>query len=463
MENLYQQLLENGKSDFYPYHMPGHKRKPLTEVLKRVCDIDITEIDGFDNLHQAEGILRKLQNRAAQVYGSEECFYLVGGSTSGILSAVAAVANHGDTVLIGRNCHKSVYHAAYLNCLKLEYLYPETVENVGFAGAVTAEHIRAALEKNAEIKAVLIVSPTYEGVVSNVKEIAEVVHKFGIPLIVDEAHGAHLGFHELWPRSACTEGADIVIQSLHKTLPSLTQTALLHASGSLVNRERLKRFLSIYQTSSPSYIFMAGMADAIEYMAVNATEKMTMFATRWEKMLGELAQCKKLKIYPGNDIGKLVISVENSNITGQQLYDTLLSRYHLQMEMAGGSYVLAMFTLADEQEAYERLSQALLELDKELKPDIRRTADATKIRLEKALELWEAWDKETETTEITACAERISGGFINLYPPGSPVVVPGEILKEDILGIIEEYIRQGLPVQGVKYQEDKVWLEVIHG
>ncbi|MBQ7955954.1 MAG: aminotransferase class I/II-fold pyridoxal phosphate-dependent enzyme [Lachnospiraceae bacterium] len=484
--NLYQKLLENGKSDFYPYHMPGHKRKPLTEVLKRVCDIDITEIDGFDNLHHAEGILAQLQKRAAKIYGSEECFYLVGGSTAGILSAIATVIKRGETFLIGRNCHKSVYHGAYLNGANTEYLFPESVKGVGIVGEVTAQQVQLALESNSRIKAVIIVSPTYEGVVSNVREIADIVHEYGIPLIVDEAHGAHFGFHEMWPHSACTQGADIVIQSLHKTLPSLTQTALLHVNGNLVDRSRLKRFLAIHQTSSPSYVFMAGIEESLDYMESVGKSRMDKFADLWWQMLKNLSACKVLMIYPKKmdgqdfgdaketkekrikyDIGKLVISVENSNISGQKLYDILLNDYHLQMEMAGGSYVLAMFTLADEQDAYVRLTEALLEIDKKLRISVpaKAKSDVAPNRepLEKAMEFWMAWDMTTELVDVDDCDGRIAGDFINLYPPGVPVVVPGEILKEEILEIIKEYIRQGLPVHGVKCMEGKVWLEVIYG
>ena len=468
MENLYQRLLKNGKSDFYPYHMPGHKRKPVTEVLKRVCDIDITEIDGFDNLHHAEGVLKDIQDRAARVYGAEETHYLIGGSTAGILSAISAVAGRGDTVLIGRNCHKSVYHAAYLNGLKLEYLFPDIMKDVGYSCGVTAKQVEQALEKNAEIKAVVIVSPTYEGLVSDISEIAKVVHAQGIPLVVDEAHGAHFGFHELWPKSANTLGADIVIQSLHKTLPSLTQTALIHVNGSLIDREKLRRFLSIYQTSSPSYVFMAGMEEAIEYMSREGKEAMSKFAVLWKDMLKKLEACEFLKIYTGDDIGKLMISVGNSSITGQDLYDILLERYHLQMEMAGGGYVLAMFTLCDEEDAYNRLADALLELDKELghrglpsdRPEIK---GIQQVRLEKALDFWKAWDAPKEKLELEECIGRTAGEFINLYPPGIPVVVPGEVLKEEILEIIKVYIRQGLPVQGVTCREEKFYLEVLHG
>lgn len=468
MENLYQKLFENGKSDFYPYHMPGHKRKPMTEVLKRVCDIDITEIDGFDNLHHAHGILQDLQEHAAKVYGSEESFYLVGGSTAGILSAISTAAGRGDTILISRNCHKSVYHGAYLNGIKLEYLFPEIQRMIGFPYAVTANQVAEALEKSPHVKAVVIVSPTYEGMVADIGKIADVVHRHGIPLIVDEAHGAHLGFHEAWSKSACTQGADIVIQSMHKTLPSLTQTALLHVNGSCIDRRRLRRFLSVYQTSSPSYVFMAGMEEAIVYMEEKGKEKLGSFAEKWKQMLTELKKCRILEIYPGDDIGKLVIFVGKSGITGQKLYDILLSRYHLQMEMAGGTYVLAMFTLADEEEAYVRLTKALLELDRELQPFQTSTGNPLlksmrNLQPVKEREFWEAWDADRELRDIGKCEGCVAGEFINLYPPGTPVVVPGEILTEEILEIIKEYIRQGLPVQGVTCRKEKIYMEVIYG
>ena len=255
--NLYDRLLQYQSSEMYPFHMPGHKRRK--DDFANPFFIDITEIEGFDNLHHAEGILKDAQDRAAALYHSEETYFLVNGSTCGILAAVSACTARGGKILMARNCHKAAYHAAYLRGLDIEYLYPEKEDIFGINGGIHEDIVEKALEEFQDIQAVMITSPTYDGVVSNVEKIAQIVHRKGIPLIVDEAHGAHFGFHEYFPKSSVEMGADLVIHSLHKTLPSLTQTALLHVNGNRVDRECLRKFLDIYQTSSPSYVFMAGM------------------------------------------------------------------------------------------------------------------------------------------------------------------------------------------------------------
>ena len=229
MQDLLEKLQEYRAEDMYPFHMPGHKRKPLP--FPNPYSIDITEIDGFDNLHHAEGILKEAQERAADLYGSKECFYLVNGSTCGLLAAICAATKKRDKVLVARNCHKAVYHALYLNELQAEYIYP-VITKSGIQGQIEPEQVKKALLLNPDIAAVILTSPTYEGVVSDINAIAGIAHERGIPLIVDEAHGAHLGFGAGFPENAVRQGADAVIMSLHKTLPSFTQTALLHLCSS---------------------------------------------------------------------------------------------------------------------------------------------------------------------------------------------------------------------------------------
>lgn len=232
--NLLKRLKEYGDSDFYPFHMPGHKRQyrdPFLSEFPNPFSIDITEINGFDNLHHPEGILKDSMEWAAEIYGSDKTYYLVNGSSCGILSAISATVDSRGTILMSRNCHKSAFHGVFLNQLNAKYIYPQFISEMGLQGGILAEDVEGLLKKYPDIDAVLVVSPTYDGVVSDIKAIAQVVHRFGVPLIVDEAHGAHFSFgkNNGFPVSALDLGADIVIQSLHKTLPSLTQTALLHA------------------------------------------------------------------------------------------------------------------------------------------------------------------------------------------------------------------------------------------
>lgn len=477
MGKLYEKLTEYGKSDYYPYHMPGHKRNMCGRPFQEFYGLDITEIDGFDNLHQAEGILLDAENRANRLYGAEETFLLVNGSTCGILSAVSAAVKTGGKILIARNCHKSVYHGAYLRNLEVRYIYPKVLEQFGVALGTEPTEVEEKLKEDREIGAVLITSPTYEGVISDIEKIAEIAHRYHVPLIVDEAHGAHLGFSSDFPRNAIKSGADIVIHSLHKTLPSPTQTALLHVSGNLIDREKLKRFLGIYQSSSPSYPLMAGMELCLDIVEEEGKELFSRLNKNWKKMLKDLEQCKALKILSKKDVleagmkdfdvGKLVISTKDTYWSGQQLYDALLNRYHLQMEMAADNFVLAMFTIMDKEEGFERLTKALLELDEEIceqgtekledgKADgvnatglneSKRKAGSSE--LEVGCRITEALDTEKELLSLKECEGRTAAGFINLYPPGVPVVVPGEIYNKQIISDIENWHRKNLNVQGI--------------
>lgn len=460
MGRLIKKLTEYGESAFYPYHMPGHKRNTFGSMPKEWTGVDITEIEGFDNLHQPEAILKELQEEAAAAYGAEESFYLVNGSTSGILSAVSAAVPFGGELLISRNCHKSVYHAAYLRHLQMDYIYPKT-NGFDICEAVTARQVEAALLRYPNAAAVLVVSPTYEGRIADIEAIAKIVHGKGIPLIVDEAHGAHLGFSQKFAKNSCRLGADLVINSVHKTLPAMTQTALLHCGGNLIDREQLRRFLHIYQSSSPSYVLMSSIEEAVE-TACSQLEIFERFARQWEELLQKLSACRNLKFLPSDpeeciqkkhDIGKLVISVKGTGLSGQRLYDILLNRYQLQMEMACESYVLAMFTIGDTAEGYERLGRALMEIDEEL--DAGGTNADGKIqgslpwRPEVILPFYEAWDETREYVGLEEAKNQIAGDFLNLYPPGTPIAVPGERISEEMIQMIKRCLEDGLTLQGV--------------
>lgn len=452
---LLEKLTEYSGSDYYPYHMPGHKRQQVGKMPEDWTGRDITEIEGFDNLHDAQGILDTLQRKAAEAYGAEESFYLVNGSTGGILAAVSAAVPFGGELLIVRNCHKSVYHAAYLRQLKLHYIYPNMVEHFDICEAVTPKQVAEALERFPNISAVLIVSPTYEGRIADVKAIAELVHEKGLPLIVDEAHGAHLGFSAEFALNSARLGADLVINSVHKTLPAMTQTALLHVNGQRIDRQLLRRFLRIYQTSSPSYVLMSSIEEAIGIAGEGSNFQE--FSQNWEKMVTRLSELKNLKILPNNseecrkkrqDIGKLVISTKETELSGPQLYDMLLSEYHLQPEMVCESYVLCMFTIGDAREGYDRLIKALLTIDHKLRR--RKIAKLHTVPdPDETILFYVAWDKEQEEIPLAEAVGRVAGEFVNLYPPGTPILVPGERFTEEIIGFLEQCVSEGLDVQGI--------------
>ena len=467
MGELYHRLKTYSETDYYPYHMPGHKRRLCGEMPQEIMDIDITEIEGFDNLHAPEEIFQRLQKEAAGLYGAEESFYLVNGSTSGVLAAISAAVPGGGRLLMTRGAHKSAYHAAYLRNLTISYLYPEMMEEYDIYDAVTPEQIARALTQEPAPDAVFLVSPTYEGRIADIETIAKLVHSKGIPLIVDEAHGAHLGLAEGFAKNSCQCGADLVIHSVHKTLPALTQSALLHVNGSLIDRDRLRRFLHIYQSSSPSYVLMAGIDNALRLVKEQGDYLFAQMQINYLRMLTELSECKNLRFLPldvRQDIGKLVILSPKAGLSGQQIYDILLEKYHLQLEMAAADHCLAMFTIGDSAEAYERMTEALLAIDESItagkwqtqqeagRRDIRETS-LYHMQPRACQSLADAWDAEKEEIPLAQAAGRIAGDFVNLYPPGIPVLVPGEQIEEIHCQKIAEYAGEGLKVQGITGKE----------
>lgn len=470
-KSLYQALSDYAASDFYPYHMPGHKRNPAGGEMADYHKIDITEIDGFDNLHQAEGILKEAQLRANRLYGSDETFFLVNGSTGGVLAAVMAAAQPFDEILVARNCHKSVYHAAVLDELIVRYCYPKTIQEYDICDGVSAEEIAALLDSYPEVKAVVVTSPTYEGVLSDIPGIAAAVHERGKILIVDEAHGAHFGLSPHLPQGAIAGGADLVIHSLHKTLPAMTQTALLHVSGDRVDREKLRGYLGMLQSSSPSYVLMASMDACVKFLEEQGQERFGAMRGHYENFCEKTASLVHIRIgkmtrlsskrhaLKGWDLGKIVISVKGTNLTGKELGDILRESYHLEMEMTAETYVLAIMTLMDEAAGWQRLADALCEIDGRIEES---AGDAVPTfgekvpggQLKSCMPLARAFHSERETVPLQRAAGRVAADFINLYPPGSPIAAPGEILDEAAIKQIEEYRKAGLNMQGVSEKDE---------
>lgn len=468
MRTLYDRLIEYSDSDYYGFHMPGHKRQMNMMGDAPPYAIDITEIDGFDDLHHADGILKEAQVRAARVYHADETHFLINGSSVGILSAVIGVTNRGDTVLVARNCHKSVYHAIEMNGLNPVYLLPGVDSSVQFNTEVSAEDVREALAKEPKIRAVIIVSPTYDGVVSDVEAISEAVHEKGIPLIVDEAHGAHFGFHPYFPRNANEEGADIVIHSLHKTLPSLTQTALLHMNGKLACREKVRKYLHMLQSSSPSYVLMASIDSCVDLLWNRQDELFNPYVQRLERLREELSELRRLHLEETKnyDRSKILISAGGTGLTGKKLYQLLLEDYHLQMEMAAGTYVLAMTSAADTREGMERLSSALKEIDGTGGKSYLSEKNRDIPCLPEPDVVYNSFDIQEKVSQKMSLPWRDSTGYIAaeyayLYPPGRPLIVPGERVSQEAADVLQWYHEMGFSVEGMKKEG---YIEVLmHG
>lgn len=494
---LIDRLKEYGKSDFYAFHMPGHKRQEELGItlFPNPFSVDITEIDGFDNLHHPEGILKESMERAAAVYGADRTYYLVNGSTCGILAAISSAVSDGKKLLMARNSHKSAYHAAMLNRMETEYIYPEIIEESGIQGGIEPGELRRILEADKEnrIGAVFLTSPTYEGIVSDIKSLAEIVHERGIPLIVDEAHGAHFAFYEgegenrqtgrLFPRSALQCGADLVIQSIHKTLPSLTQTAVLHLKEGIADRERLEFYLRIYQSSSPSYVMMASIDNCIEYMAGEGRKRLEQLGRRLEHWMEDAKQWSCLRVLDDHvleengafdrDISKLVVGIspqaEKAGINGTALAEAVRRRFHLEPEMCCDRYVLYMTSLMDSEESLFKLSAALTQIDKEIAGALcmgrNEGTEGISEETEKhsgkqgtltwtrdvprRISMAEAVNKKGRRIRLEDACGCISRGFLTVYPPGVPAVVPGEMIFQETAELLLKNAGLGLTVEGL--------------
>lgn len=517
MKKLEEELHQYSTTDFYPFHMPGHKR--IGDAAK---SIDITEIDGFDNLHAPEGILKEEMEYAAQFYGVQDTFFLVNGSTCGLLAAISAAVPRGGTILIPRGAHISVYHAAYLRDLAIRYIEevilsspvsegidPSSASNLreSKSDCTNEEGVRIDSSEgagesaaNQDIDAVLLTSPSYEGVVQDVRSWADYAHRRGIPLIVDEAHGAHFSMHPYFPESAIKLGADLVIQSTHKTLTSMTQTALLHNVTGRVDSGCIRKFLRIYESSSPSYVLLSSITKAIHDCAEGGAAYFENYVTGLKKLRMTLSGMKYLTLNgansgetvaasrnpsganpgeivtasPQTDPGKLLIRC-TPHMSGPELYDLLREKYHLQPEMKTPDAVLLMTSVNDTDEGFERLSKALLEIDAKLEeapgglPKANRPAEASHYanpcnsadRQEPdetsaaglppvRTRLAAAYDSPAELCPLEHAAGRISADFIIVFPPDAPIIIPGEAYTEEIIALIRNYMKQGFSLTGIE-------------
>jgi len=366
---LYDELKEYSAGGVYPMHMPGHKRNPEFMPSGLPCGIDITEIRGFDDLHEPRGVLLETAELASKLYGSDTAFLLVNGSTAGILAAIGALAPPGGKILVTRNCHRSVNNAAALFGLSPVYLTLATDEASGVPCSVDPSAVKSALGKDPGIRLVVVTSPSYEGVVSDIGAIAAAANERGVPLLVDGAHGAHLGFSAGFPESPVRAGADVVVMSLHKTLPALTQCSLLHICTERANAAEIKRLLSVLQTSSPSYVLMASTDHCLRLMASEKERLFSQYEKNLERFREQLKPLKRLNILGGKtgffalDPGKIVIVTRSTALSGFELADILREEHKVELELACADYAIAMTSICDSVEGFDRLAAALLCID----------------------------------------------------------------------------------------------------
>lgn len=461
---LYELLSEYDRKGVVPMHMPGHKRNTAMLGCDLPYDIDITEIDGFDNLHDAHGVLKMTADIAARLYGSKRAFPLVGGSTCGILAGVRSAVRYGGTVIMARNCHKAVYNAVELCGLNSVYLVPVIDESSGICGSITPEQVETAITENPGAQLVIITSPTYEGVVSDVEAICAIAHRQGIPVLVDAAHGAHFGFSDTIPKNPVACGADITVLSLHKTLPALTQCALLHLTGDMIDESKLAHELAVFQTSSPSYVLLSSIDRCVRLLT---NEKEALFEaytknlsafdkgiSRIEKLkilcLGADSLAKHGRLF-GFDPGKIVISTRQTNLSGYTLAQILRTKYRIELEMATADYALAMTSVCDGWDAFSLLIGALLDVNRDAQTALLGEAKADLPALpHKKMTATETAGLKGSFVPLDKAAGKIALEYVWAYPPGVPYLVPGELLDDEMIGYLRRISDRGTSIKSTQ-------------
>lgn len=472
-------FLEEYANNIYPFHMPGHKLGRLSPLDGQdLLKIDVTEVEGTDQLFEPSGIISDAQKRASEAYETIETFLLVNGSTCGILSAISGCCQTDGKILISRNCHKSVYNGILVNRLDPIYIYPDAIDDYHLIGGINPKELERCIIDQPDIRCVVITSPTYEGFTSDISAISQITKQYGVLLVVDEAHGAHFKFSEHFPKSALECGADVVIHSLHKTLPAFTQSALLHVNSSRVDIEKIKQYLSIYQTSSPSYVLMAGMDSCLDMIKNNGSMYFNDLISSVQSFRNKVKQFNYLDIIGKEligkynihnmDISKLLFVGKKFEINGKNVDKILRNEFNIQIEMAMRSSFLALTSIADDETAFIKLYDALNAIDQ--KPDrytfhsgnqadlkeLKCDHDWSNKNINKVYTPYETSLKQVEQVRLKDAIDRICGQFIYIYPPGIPMLVPGERITQYELTLINDYILRGFSVIGIDEATIKV-------
>lgn len=471
--NLYEKLKIYSAEDICPMHMPGHKRN--TKILGKDIpyDIDITEINDFDNLHHAEGIIKNTAEKAEELFNSQNSFLLINGSTCGILAAIRCTVHYGKEIIIARNSHKSVYNGCELNGLTVHYIYPPVDSQTGLSGSISAESVRKALKIHPNASAVLITSPTYEGVISDIRSISQTVHSFGIPLIVDNAHGAHQRFCSFTEGEPVECGADIVISSLHKTLPSLTQTALAHVNGNLINASDFAKQLAVFETSSPSYVLMASIDRCLNILKEKGQILFQIYENNLSDFSEKTKSLKNLSVvchgkdslknhsFFAFDYGKIVICTNNCSISGTELSQLMREKYKIELEMAYSFYAVAMTSICDSKENFNRLADALSEIDNTVLTCSNAVKHPTVPVLSQSSYSFATLPEKDTIIKLSEAVGKISLDYVFAYPPGIPLVVPGEIIDRALINYVEVLVQFGVEVQSTGGLHHDILVNVI--
>lgn len=435
------------EDDHAAFYTPGHKQgRGVSQKLEdlfgsQVFKADLTELENLDNLSAPEGVIKEAQVLAAAAFGAEESWFLIDGSTAGIIAAILAICGDGEKIILPRNVHKSVISGLILSGAIPIFVNPEYDSNLDIAHSITPEGVAHALKEHPDAKAVMMVYPTYYGVCGDVEGIANLTHQYNIPLLVDEAHGPHFAFHPDLPPSALSKGADLTVQSVHKVLSGLTQASILHVQGDRIDRSRITKALQLVQSTSPSYLLLASLDAARQQMALSGEELMTQTLQLAEIARKEISQIPKLSVlqlyhkagFKNLDRTRLTVIVSELGLTGFAAED-LIAQQGVLAEFSSGKHLTFIITLGNNQTDIEKLVQSFHKLAQEHQGEestyncpVYFDNKMPKISPRKA------FFAATETLPIKRAVSRICAEIVCPYPPGIPVLMPGEVITPDAL------------------------------
>lgn len=458
---IYSALKQYAGLDILRLHMPGHAGIGFNQQeFKALAALDLTEIRGMDDLHLPTGIIKESQQLMAEIFGSAKSFFLVNGATSGIHALLLALAAEGSKILLPRNAHRSFYGGMVLSGAMPVYIPVQRDPYLDIALAVTAQDVEKLLHSNPDIAAVFLCSPSYYGTTCDISTISRITHDHHKRLLIDEAHGAHFYFSNLFPRSALRAGADGVVNGLHKTMPVFTQGAALNLAPDLADDLRIDRAVSLLTTTSPSYPIMASIELACQFMKEKG-EKLLNKAYQlssayrlkinsipglkvWEEELQDVAGVVEL------DPLKVLVSVKGTALTGYQFAAILRENYRIQVELADNNLILAMFTLFHEANAWEIFYQALKSIAASYPGSGEKSSKISLIPpLPKVvLSPRQAFKGRCRRVALTEAANQVAGEMIAPYPPGIPCLLPGELISQEMVDYLSYLAQSGASVQG---------------
>ncbi|MBE5038960.1 aminotransferase class I/II-fold pyridoxal phosphate-dependent enzyme [Ructibacterium gallinarum] len=433
--SLYHELKKFHQKDQVSFHIPGHKNgKGLSERLKRDGFLlDVTEFSETDDLQNPTGILRQAQLRAARAFGAGTSFYLTNGSSGGLHAAVLAACKAGDQILVDRSCHQAVIAALVLAGLRPVFVYPGFDPELGVYTGITAAMVKSAIDENPDITGAVITSPTYYGICSDIWGIAMCLHNSGKFLIVDEAHGAHFAFHEELPATALSLGADICVQSAHKTLPALGQTAFLHVGrGSLIDRDAVAQALRLVRSTSPSYLLMTSLDEAVMYMERHGVRELDRCIRQTAELKATVRKYGVLEFLDSKGLNcpqdalRLVVDFRKTGVSGYCMQRLLQETFHIYPEMADAFHVVFVITTANTRQEIEFLKQALIRISRTRLDSVPALAPEPLSKVVMTMEPKAAWNAQKKRIPIRDASGEVSAGIVSVCPPGAAVLIPGQ-------------------------------------